>query len=162
MESNQQQLFAIIDDITGTKASSAALPSYEDASLLAQRFSDYFSGKISKLREQLSQLSCTETSVEPMLKCSLVEFSFATEESLTKVIVSMKNKSCVLDPMPTELLKFCLPNLIKYLVNIVNKSYTTGNVPNLYKKAVIRPLLKKIGLDINNLSNYRPVSNLVF
>ena len=38
----------------------------------------------------------------------------------------------------------------------------TGNVPNLYKKAVVRPLLKKIGLDINNLSNYRPVSNLCF
>ena len=63
MESNQQQLFAIIDHITGTKASSAALPSYEDTSLLAQRFSDYFSGKISKLREQLSQLSCTETGI---------------------------------------------------------------------------------------------------
>ena len=28
------------------------------------------------------------------------------------------------------------------------------------KRGLIRPYLKKIGLDVNNLTNYRPVTNL--
>ena len=35
-------------------------------------------------------------------------------------------------------------------------------IPKLLKTALIRPLLKKTGLDSNILKNYRPVSNLTF
>ena len=34
--------------------------------------------------------------------------------------------------------------------------------PQTYKKALVRPLIKKPGLDQNDLKNYRPVSNLQF
>jgi len=39
---------------------------------------------------------------------------------------------------------------------------TTGIFPSDLKKAIVRPLLKKHNLDQNNLSNYRPVSNIPF
>ena len=45
---------------------------------------------------------------------------------------------------------------------IVNKSLQSGHFSDSLKVAHIRPLLKKTGLDIENLKNYRPVSNLTF
>ena len=40
-------------------------------------------------------------------------------------------------------------------------SLRQGVFPSTFKHAIVRPLLKKAGLDLD-LSNYRPVSNLAF
>ena len=45
---------------------------------------------------------------------------------------------------------------------IANKSFTAGNFPCQLKCAHVKPLLKKHNLDHEDLSNYRPVSNLAF
>ena len=37
-----------------------------------------------------------------------------------------------------------------------------STVPSMFKQAIVRPLLKKTGLDNNIFKNYRPVSNLPF
>uniref|UniRef100_A0A8C6Q5K8 Reverse transcriptase domain-containing protein n=1 Tax=Nothobranchius furzeri TaxID=105023 RepID=A0A8C6Q5K8_NOTFU len=44
----------------------------------------------------------------------------------------------------------------------MNCSLQTGVFPAAFKRAVVRPLLKKSNLDFNELNNYRPVSNLQF
>ena len=44
----------------------------------------------------------------------------------------------------------------------MNKSLSMGVVPNEFKKAIVKPLLKKQGLDPENLKKFRPVSNLAF
>ena len=41
-------------------------------------------------------------------------------------------------------------------------SLTSGIVPNCFKQAIIKPLLKNYSLDQNVLSNYQPVSNVPF
>ena len=48
------------------------------------------------------------------------------------------------------------------LLNIVNASLVCGHIPQTLKRAVIKPLIKKPILDVNVLSNYRPISNLPF
>ena len=45
---------------------------------------------------------------------------------------------------------------------IVNMSLRESMIPKSLKTALIRPLLKKTGLDSDILKNYRPVSNLTF
>ena len=45
---------------------------------------------------------------------------------------------------------------------IVNKSLTHGHFPSDLKHALIKPHLKKPGLDTNELNHYRPVSNVHF
>ena len=45
---------------------------------------------------------------------------------------------------------------------MVNKSLNEMSVPTAFKQAIVRPLLKKPRLDMNDLKNYRPVSNLPF
>ncbi|KAJ8036343.1 hypothetical protein HOLleu_20292 [Holothuria leucospilota] len=41
-------------------------------------------------------------------------------------------------------------------------SLSTGSFPESQKVAHVRPLLKKAGLDRENLKNYRPVASLKF
>ena len=64
--------------------------------------------------------------------------------------------------MPTYILKQCVNNVIPVITAMVNKSLNEMSVPTAFKQANVRPLLKKPGLDMNNLKNYRPVSNLPF
>jgi hypothetical protein len=47
------------------------------------------------------------------------------------------------------------------ITELINISIRTSNFPNKWKTAIVRPLLKKKGLDLIH-ENYRPVSNLSF
>ena len=55
-----------------------------------------------------------------------------------------------------------LPEIGTPQLNLINASLTSGYVPQSFKIAVIKPILKKPNLDPNDLSNYRPISNLPF
>ena len=68
----------------------------------------------------------------------------------------------MLDPVPTWLMKDHLESLLPSITNIINLSFTTGTFPDSMKSAIVTPLLKKTGLDPNNLKNFRPISNLSF
>ena len=68
----------------------------------------------------------------------------------------------MLDPIPTSLIKECLSDLLPLITRIVNSSLCSGVVPPQFKQAVVTPMLKKPGLDPNDLKNFRPVSNLPF
>jgi hypothetical protein len=70
--------------------------------------------------------------------------------------------SSSLDPIPTWLLKKCLPELSPILTKIVNLSLMQGYFPTALKQAHITPLIKKPSLDPESLKNYRPVANLKF
>ena len=70
--------------------------------------------------------------------------------------------SCVLDPLPTHLLKTNVDILSPVITRIVNLSLTTGKFPSSQKSSIITPFLKKASLDPESLKNYRPVSNLTF
>ncbi len=73
-----------------------------------------------------------------------------------------KPTTCLLDPVPTKLLKELLPIAEEPLLNIINSSLSLGHVPKPFKLAVIKPLIKKPKLDPCELANYRPISNLQF
>ena len=45
---------------------------------------------------------------------------------------------------------------------VINLSLGSGTVPRVLKKTAVRPLIKKANLDLEDLSNYRPVSNLPY
>ncbi len=74
----------------------------------------------------------------------------------------MKATTCVLDPLPTSLFKSCFDSLCPAVLNIVNDSLGTGVVPAALKTAALTPVPKKHNADLDNLNNYRPISNLPF
>ena len=47
------------------------------------------------------------------------------EEEFTKLVKSFKS-TCMLDPIPTKLLKEMLPEVIEPLLNIINSSLSLG------------------------------------
>ena len=74
----------------------------------------------------------------------------------------MPTKSCTLDPIPTFFLKEIVDTLLPFLTTMINMSLLEGHLPGSQKHAVVTPLLKKSDLDVSELKNYRPVSNLTF
>jgi hypothetical protein len=76
--------------------------------------------------------------------------------------MASKPSSCILDPIPTKLIKELFPVLGPPMLNIINGSLSSGCVPNSLKVAVTKTLLKKPNLNPENVKNYRPISNLPF
>ena len=76
--------------------------------------------------------------------------------------MTSNNSSCILDPMPTKLLKQYVDEVLPMITAIVNKSLTHEHFPSDLKHALIKLHLQKPSLDTNELNHYRPVSNLHF
>ena len=64
--------------------------------------------------------------------------------------------------MPTSVVVDCMDVLLPVITKIVNLSLTSGIFPTDWKESLVTPLLKKEGLNVSLLENYRPVSNLSF
>ena len=91
----------------------------------------------------------------------LKHFAPMTQQEVSEVISNLKSKLCKLDPIPTTVLKVMLPKILPLITKIVNMSLGDGIFCREWKTAVVRPLLKKLGLELI-FPNYRPVSNLTF
>ena len=92
---------------------------------------------------------------------SIIEtLSPASEEEIKTILKSLPNKTCSLDSFPTWLIIQCANELTPVITYIVNVCLESGEMPGSLKRAVVRPLLKKTGLDKEDFNNYRPVSNL--
>ncbi|XP_074472561.1 uncharacterized protein LOC141756597 [Sebastes fasciatus] len=102
---------------------------------LCTKFLDFFQDKVESIHQQLL---------------------------VAKLVTKAKASTCSLDPMPTALVKACLPALCPIMVNIINSSLASGLVPDSLKMASVTPILKKPGLDRDDSNNYRPISNLPF
>ena len=83
-------------------------------------------------------------------------------ENVIKAIKSASSKQCATDPLPTWLLKDSIAVLAPYITSLFNTSLTNGYFPTQWKNAIVKPLIKKAGLDATLTSNYLPVSNLPF
>ncbi len=159
--SSSKQFFNVCNDLMG-KSTAKPLPSNIKPEDLPQRFSDFFSDKIRLLRQNLDSRSSKlpEYAIYdgPKLSC----FSNVTENNVRDLLSGLPNKCSVLDPIPTSFVKQSADSLVPCITSIINASLTSGYVPKQFKAAVVTPILKKAGLDVNTLKNYRPVSNLPF
>lgn len=61
-----------------------------------------------------------------------------------------------------RLFKEVFPNVGPSVTAVANSSLSSSVVPELFKHAVVQPLIKKPGLDSTVLSNFRPISKLPF
>jgi len=127
-------------------------------------FATFFSEKILKLHTFLKSATKYE-SPHTSPKNAPTNISFfnpVTEEEVSKIILNSSNSFCDLDPLPTSLLKQCLPALLPTITDIINLSLSTGVFPDQFKASSVIPQLKKYNLDKEDLSNYRPISHFPF
>ena len=74
----------------------------------------------------------------------------------------MNYKFSIQDPILTWLLLECFNELAPILLSIINKFLTTGIFPSTLKQSVVKPIIKNFHSDLNELLNYRPISNITF
>uniref|UniRef100_A0A8C5AMC5 Reverse transcriptase domain-containing protein n=1 Tax=Gadus morhua TaxID=8049 RepID=A0A8C5AMC5_GADMO len=127
-------------------------------------FLSFFNDKISTIHSQLTIDPVLRPKPDPPLTTgqSFSSFATITSSDLSSIVSTMKSTTCNLDPLPTTLLKACLPILSTLITNTVNSSLSSGHVPSSLKLASVTPVLKKPGLDPDSPNNYRPISNLPF
>ena len=140
-----------------------ALPEFTSVKSLCDHFSRYFVDEIESIRykfpdkeQNIPQVQKTEN------RSKMNVFERASEDEIKKLILSSSLKSFDLDPIPTSVLENCLDILMTPITDIINISMETSKLPQNFKEAHVRPLLKKTSLPKNKLKNYRPVSNLSF
>ena len=66
------------------------------------------------------------------------------------------------DSLPTWLIKRLIPDLAETIAKMCILSLSKGIIPDCLKNAIVRPRLKKINLDPEDMNSYRPISNLTF
>jgi len=96
------------------------------------------------------------TSTTPPADVSLSALSPCSEEEVCRFIMQSPTKSCTLDPILAFLVKEMVDVLLPYVTAMINTSLCEGRLPSSHKHAVVTSLLKKPGLDAEELKNYRP------
>ena len=161
---DSKTLFKLTNSLMG-KNGETILPTHSCDKTLADQFLSFFHNKIDNIRAGLCAMvdePLVEIPDQSFNGVPLNCFSSVTLQEIRHIILKAPSKSCELDPLPSWLLKECVDELSPIVTSIVNASLNHAIVPLSLKTALIRPLLKKSGLDKEVLKNYRPVSNLSF
>ena len=163
-QSDPKHLFATFDKLLHRK-SKAKLPHSEDHESLANDFADFFTDKITAIREELHL--CRGGPAEPLVEVSYDGpkfecFKQVSCQELLDLLAKSTIKSCVLDPIPAMVLKGCLDLLLPFITKLVNCSLQCSVMTESMKQAQLSPLLKKPSLNQELFKNYRPISNLMF
>ena len=122
--------------------------------------------KIRKIIQNLAPNDITDTSddyLESAFETTerLTNFKLVTDEDILLILCVASPKSCGLDLIPITLLKVYSDVIVPYIMDIVNTSIALSNFAKNIKQPLLRPVLKKWGLDLV-LCNYRLVSKLAY
>ena len=128
-----KELFTTVNYLFGKKVSSP-LPNVSDTENASQ-FSKFFIDKIDTIRLNLDNTPCSLPDFTTFTDCQLISFDLTNETEIKKLILDSPTKHCDLDPLPTNLLKQCISDLLPAIVSIINESLQAGVVPICFKNA---------------------------
>ena len=155
---NSKDLFNTFNALNGAVKASV-YPKAESDKDIADQFVKFFKEKIDNISKKFdSVIYRSENIPDDRVFCS---FKLLSEEEIRKYILKSPSTTCLLDPIPTDLLKLCLNETLPTITKLVNRCLETGTMPQHFKEALVIPLLKKKNLDIE-FKNFRPISNLSF
>ena len=164
---NCKTLFSVVNELCG-KDKRNILPSDIPPNILPNAFGSFFKEKIDRIQNNITE-NCNNQMLqhfnmpEKEYNGTIFEkFNEVTSSEVLSIIASSSPKTCSIDSIPTDLLLKCIDVLLDPITEIINHSLELGKFPDCYKKAIVKPLLKKHNLDPEVLNNYRPVSNLSF
>ena len=132
---------------------------------LCDSFASYFVSKIRNIKAAI-QIRLANSQTDPLQSDPvyhgplLSTLPAPSVDEVRKLICSMPAKSSPLDSIPTSVLKSCVELFAPLIARLAGLCFEEGVFPARYKMACVTPLLKKKGLDSDNVANYRPISNL--
>ena len=158
--------YSIVNQLLN-KTRTKALPEYTDELQLAHKFETYFSEKLRKLYIELDQGSnksrnpkYSSIAYKQINHLNFSSFRTISLDELQAIIKTVKTKYSSVDGIPTLLLDTFITNSLHLILEIVNQSLESGIFPNSLKISHVIPILKKLNLDKNVFSNYRPISSI--
>ena len=140
-----KKLYELVVYLTGT-ATVNPLPPGKTDNQLEEDFAKFCMNKIQIIRDNLADHPLYKS--EPTNIPKFDTFKKLREEDVRKLISKMKAKSCELNVLPTHILKEILEHLLPTITKIINISLTKGIFINKWKNALVRPLLKKKGMEL--------------
>ena len=121
-------------------------------------FLEAFSSKTERIRSSVASALPPKFSPLPSQSC-LDKFSKVSISTVRSCVMSLPDKYCALDPIPTSLLKDLADLLVPFLTYLVNESLSTGFVPVSFKHALVTPVCKK-RCSPDDITSYRPISSI--
>ena len=155
---NMKTMFGVTNVLLG-RSTPVQLPDSRNDSVLAETFHQFFIDKLLNIRRAIDLRAEPNTfdrqpsDVGLHQHAQLCKFTLATTADTRRIVLRSSAKSCDLDLMPESLLKGNIDLLGPILTDIINTSIATGVVPVDMKHALVTPILKKRGLDVNSLAN---------
>ena len=138
-DGDQNLLFKVIDKILHNN-DEPQLPSHNSLDELVNKFADYFTEKIQSIREQITGTDAVNSVFDDenvFIGTKLSSLLPANEDEVRTLISRSSNKSCCLDPIPAQLIKLCMDELVPIITLITNMSLTSGVMPSNLKEAVL-------------------------
>ena len=163
---DQRKLFRAAKKLL-SKKEELCFPDYSDITVLVNDVADFFAHKIEIIHSDIAGMEVSFVADVVLVDREagpdkqLSAFKPLSESDVCKLIQTSTKKTCSLDPVPTSLVVSCLDLLLPIITCIVNSSLAHGYFPNVWKEAIVTPLLKNPG-KTSEFSNLRPISNLQF
>jgi len=152
-QSAPRQLWRSVNSLMGRGRATVSAP------INAEEAHCFFDNKVAGVRASTADAPPPSYSTAPP-DCQFSEFRALTIADVTAAVRLLPDKQCSSDPLPTRLLKTSIDVLAPFLVELFNRSITSGVVPAVFKSAYVTPLLKKPDADSTDVKFYRPISNL--
>ena len=153
-----------LNNLLGLKKEKILPENKDDPLILTNSFATYFQEKIERICTSLGNQSAVNVSYMPRMEHRKLEkFNEISTHDFVRIMKKTKFTNCENDPFPIADVKDAANiHLLQELYRkIVNMSITNAVFPQTEKLACIKPAYKGKG-DKNDLSSYRPISNLSF
>lgn len=159
-ENSPNKLWKVLGKLLSTDISSEL--SSQNTDHTSNGFLNFFNKKIVDIRASIHGFGQPNFSDNPSYPICFSGYLHCSSSDIKTIIMDASNKTGMLDLLPTGVFKQHIDLFLPFLTGLVNLSLSSGIFPTKYKHAIVIPLLKKTGQDINNVNNYRPVSTLSF
>ena len=127
--------------------------------ITANQFHQFFVDKVKAVRAATADCP-PPTHPAASSTVTLTAFQPVSSDDLVTAILQLPDKSCCVDTLPVPQLKLVADLIAPFLAELFNRSMSSATVPEVFKSALITPLLKKPDLDSADPRSYRPISNL--
>ena len=165
---NEGEVWRVVNDIVKPKSSVEIIitgPDGEvcDEQVVADIFNTYFVKKIEDLKEKIDPNQKKDPLEKVKLRVRNKNLNFSLQNVTTETVIKLmkkmaKKKSKGNDGIPQDCLLLGIEVVTDPLTKVVNASISGGIFPEVWKEAIVVPILKKG--DPKETKNYRPVSCL--
>ena len=91
----------------------------DDDQKLSNQFNVFFHNKMATIKAHLNTDSHSEIYEQPLTNTKFTILRPTSSNEIRSLIMASNNSSCILDPMPTKLLKQCVDEVLPMIIIII-------------------------------------------